>query len=70
MLTFVMIEDDGDDMLLCTRAHIATDDKDADTKRLHGRSRKGVGDDEDDEDDDDEEEEDANNNAIYVKRLQ
>ena len=54
MLTFVMIEDDGDDMLLCTRAHIATDDKDADTKRLQERSRKGVGDDDDEDEDEDE----------------
>ena len=65
MITFVMIEDDGDDVP-SLHAHISTDGKDANTKRLHGHSRKGVGDDEDDDDDD----EDANKDAIYVKRLQ
>ena len=64
MITFVVIEDDGDDV---PSLHISTDGKDANTKRLHGHSRKGVGDDEDDDDDD---EDDANKDAIYVKRLQ
>ena len=62
MITFVMIEDYGDDVP-SLHAPISTEGKDANTKRLHGHSRKGVGDDDDDD-------EDANKNAIYVKRLQ
>ena len=45
------------------QTHIATDDKDADTKRLQERSRKGVDDDEDEDDD----VEDAKKDAICEK---